>query len=79
MYVVDKVKNYGVVSVIVSIFAMFLWIIPIIGYTVSLGGIYLGFKSVDNEENSAAVTGIILSALALVFSVVRSGLVFFYG
>ncbi len=79
MYIIDKVKNYSHISLILAILASFFWLIPIIGYVLSILAIGLAYKSLELEDNYGAIAGISLGIISLILSVLRSGLVFFYG
>ncbi len=79
MYVVDKAKNWSFISLVTGVLAMFLWIIPALGYAVGIAALFLGVFSMEADERDGAVAGIVLGLIAVVFSFARAFLVYFYG
>ncbi len=79
MYVVDKAKNWGVYSLTISIVAMFLSLIPALGYSLGIIGTFLAYKSMDAESKDAAVSGMILGIIAVLLSFARALVVYIYG
>ncbi len=79
MYIVEKVKNWSFISLTMSVLAMFLWIIPALGYSLAVMGVFFGLISLRAQERDGAVSGIIIGILAILLAFIRSALVYFYG
>lgn len=71
--------HFGRISAVLGAIGMVAWLIPIIGLVVSLPAIITGVYGLDNHRDGFAIAGIALGVLALVLTVLRSGLVYFYG
>ena len=59
-------------ALVLGIISLVAWLIPIIGYPVTIVGLVLGIKSVKSEKRGMAIAGIVMSALGLVLSLVNS-------
>ncbi len=79
MYIIDKVKNYSYISLSIAIISCFLWIVPVAGYILSTSAIFLGYKSIELEDNYGAIAGMCLGIISLLLTLLRTGLVHLYG
>lgn len=74
-----ETRQFGIVSAVLGTFGMAAWLIPVLGLLVSLPAIILGFYALDSSRDGYAIAGIALGLLSLILTVLRSGLVYFYG
>lgn len=58
-------------SLILGLFALFAWIIPLIGLPISIAGIITGSISLSKSQSGSAVGGIILSVLGLIGTIIN--------
>lgn len=79
MKVYKETEQYGLVAAIIGSIGMVTWLIPLLGIVISMVAIKAGFYSVDNKGNGFAIAGIVLGILGLLLSIIRSGLVYYYG
>ena len=59
-------------ALVLGIISLAAWLIPIIGYPVTIVGLVLCIKSVKSEKRGMAIAGIVMSAIGLVLSLVNS-------
>ena len=59
-------------ALVLGIISLATWLIPIIGYPVTIVGLVLGIKSVKSEKRGMAIAGIVMSSIGLVLSLVNS-------
>ncbi|MBR3575257.1 MAG: hypothetical protein IKN97_08850 [Lachnospiraceae bacterium] len=59
-------------ALVLGIISLVAWLIPIIGYPVTIVGLVLGIKSVKSEKRGMAIAGIVMSSIGLVLSLVNS-------
>lgn len=59
-------------SLILGFFALFAWIIPLIGFPITIAGIITGSISLSKSNSGSAVGGIILSVLGLIGTIINS-------
>jgi hypothetical protein len=59
-------------ALVLGIIGLVAWLIPIIGYPVTIVGLVLGIKSVKSEKRGMAIAGIVMSSIGLVLSLVNS-------
>lgn len=64
--------NLAIASLVVGVFNLCAWLIPLCGCPLSLVGIGLGAVSVQSSKRNLAVIGIVLSALALLLAICNS-------
>jgi len=71
----DKSKNiFATVSYILGWCSIVAWIIPLVGFPVTIVGIVMGVKGKDSQEESKAKTGLILNIVFLVVTSINSAL-----
>ena len=59
-------------ALVLGIIGLIAWLLPIIGYPVTIVGLVLGIKSVKSEKRGMAIAGIVMSSIGLVLSLVNS-------
>lgn len=59
-------------ALVLGIIGLIAWLLPIIGYPVTIVGLILGIKSVKSEKRGMAIAGIVMSSIGLVLSIVNS-------
>lgn len=74
-----ETREFGVIASVLGAFAMIAWLVPIMGLIVSLSAIASGNYAFNSSEDGFAIAGITLGILALILTILRSGLVYFYG
>ena len=66
-------------SAMLGAISMIAWLIPIAGVVVSGAALFAGTKAIDNEDNGWPLAGMVLGGVAMVLTILRSGLVYYYG
>lgn len=79
MQLYEDESNYRFIALVLGTISMILWLIPMIGVFTSMGALYSGSKVVFREDNGFAVAGIAMGILGGILTVLRSGLVYYYG
>ncbi len=71
----DKKKNvYATVSFVLGWCGIIAWLLPIVGFPVTIVGIIMGLKGQDSQLQSKAKTGLILNIVFLVVTALNSAL-----
>lgn len=68
----QKNKDYSTVALILGCCSIIAWLIPLFGYPITIVGIILGAKSLSGESNGKAVTGLVLSIIFLILTLINS-------
>ncbi len=68
-------KFEGFLSIILGIVGLILWLIPSAGICVSILGLLLGMKAYGSLSKHLGISGIIINVIALILTVLRSGLI----
>lgn len=68
-------KFEGILSIILGIGGLILWLIPTVGICVSILGLLLGMRAYGSLSKHLGVSGIIINVIALILTVIRSGLI----
>ena len=71
--------QFGIMSAMLGAISMIAWLIPIAGVVVSGAALFTGTKAIDNEDNGWPLAGMVLGGVAMVLTILRSGLVYYYG
>ena len=66
--------NRASTSLILGILSLIAWLLPLIGYPVTIIGIVMGIKSKDSASQNLALAGLILSIIGLAFTVANSAI-----
>ena len=67
-----KSRGKATASLILGIISLVAWLLPLIGYPVSIVGLCLGISYVKKEKNTFSKVGIILSAIGLGITAINS-------
>ena len=67
-----KSSGKATASLILGIISLVAWLLPLIGYPVSIVGSCLGIYNVKKEKNTFSKVGIILSAIGLGITAINS-------
>jgi len=64
----------AIASLVLGIFGVFAWLIPLIGYPVTIIGLILGIKGRKSDKRGMATAGMVLSIIFLVLSIINSAI-----
>lgn len=67
-----KSSDKATSSLILGIISLVTWLLPLIGYPISIVGLYLGISDRKKEKNTFSKVGIILSAIGLGITAINS-------
>lgn len=67
-----KSSGKATASLILGIISLVAWLLPLIGYPISIVGLYLGIYDRKKEKNTFSKIGIILSAIGLGITAINS-------
>jgi hypothetical protein len=59
-------------SLVLGIVGLIAWLIPLIGFPVTITGLVMGFQGQHSSKKAVATAGIVLSIIALVLTVINS-------
>ena len=62
----------AVAALVLGIIGLIAWLLPILGYPVTIVGLVLGIKSVKSEKRGMAIAGIVMCSIGLVLSLINS-------
>lgn len=68
-------KNVGgksIASFVLGLVGLIAWLLPLVGYPVTIVGLILGCTARKNEKNGFSLAGIILSAITLALTLGNS-------
>lgn len=69
----QKVGGLSIASFVLGLVGIVAWLLPLIGYPVTIVGIILGCVArKKNEKNGLSLAGIILSIITLIFTLMNS-------
>lgn len=71
--------QFGTMSAMLGAISMIAWLIPVAGAVVAGAALFTGTKAISNEDNGWPLAGIILGSVGMVLTILRSGLVYYYG
>lgn len=57
----------AVAALVLGIIGLIAWLLPILGYPVTIVGLVLGIKSVKSEKRGMAIAGIVMCSIDLFF------------
>jgi len=69
----------AVFSLVLGILGLFAWLLPLIGFPVTIGGLILGILGLSSSRRKMAIAGIILSGLFLLFTIGNSAVGMYLG
>jgi hypothetical protein len=64
----------AVASLVLGIFGMFGWCLPILGLPITIVGLVLGVKGFKSANQGTAVAGVVLNIIGLVLSVINAAI-----
>ncbi len=70
---------YGQTATLIGSVGLLSWLIPLFGFIVNTVAIGLGLYAVDEDRDGLAWVGIIFGGMGLILTMLRSGLVYYYG
>ncbi|QYR11107.1 hypothetical protein [Prevotella sp. Rep29] len=73
-----KISGASTASLIFGLIGVVAWILPLIGYPVTIGGLVLGIVGHKSDSSSRAMVGIVLSIIFLIATIISSVLGFLY-
>lgn len=62
----------AIISLLFGIVGMILWLLPIIGYLVTIIGGILGLNCLNSEKRDIAMASLVLNSIGFVLSIIRS-------
>ena len=68
----SKPNGKSIASFVLGIVGIFAWLLPCVGYPVTIVGLILGIVARKKEKNGFNLTGIILSAITLALTLGNS-------
>jgi hypothetical protein len=74
-----EMEPYGLMSAVIGMVGMVAWLIPLLGLVINIPAIYMGLKAIDSQRDGFAMAGITLGVFGLILTIIRSGLVYYYG
>ena len=76
----NKVGGKSIASFVLGLVGILAWLLPLVGYPVTIVGLVLGCIARKKEKNGFSLAGIILSALTLALTLGNSilGVLFVY-
>lgn len=75
MRIDNDYSSYSIMAMLLGVFSMFLWLIPIASVFSSLLTLYLSYKGIESEKRDFSFVGIGLGILSLIFTILRSAFV----
>ena len=67
-----ETKKNGIIGFILGLMAIIAWLIPLIGYPVTIIGIVCSIKEMKGEKRKLAIAGLVLNILFLVATLLNS-------
>ena len=68
----NKVSGKSIASLVLGIVGFIAWLLPLVGYPVTIVGLILGCLARKNEKNGLNLAGIILSTITLILTLGNS-------
>jgi len=64
----------AIASLVLGIVGLLAWYVPLFGYPVTTVGLVLGVMGMKSSRRGMAITGVVLSAIGLVITIINSAL-----
>ncbi|MBQ7821771.1 MAG: hypothetical protein IJ391_05765 [Clostridia bacterium] len=64
-----KLKYMALASLVLGIISVGAWLVPPVGYPVSVIGVFLGLKGSEGEHGRLGLAGLVLSMIGLILCV----------
>ncbi|MDE6103503.1 MAG: hypothetical protein K2F60_03145 [Oscillospiraceae bacterium] len=61
----NKQNNKAIAALVIGILGLIAWILPILGYPVTIVGIIMGSMGAKSEKRNISIAGIVLSVIGL--------------
>lgn len=68
----EKIGGKSIASFVLGLVGIIAWVLPLIGYPVTITGLILGCIARKSEKNAFSLTGIILSSITLGITLINS-------
>lgn len=62
----------AIASLVLGIIGIIAWILPLVGFPVTIVGLVLGFKGKSSDKKGLAIAGIVLCIITLIFTALNS-------
>ena len=70
----NKGGGKAIASLVLGIVGLFAWLIPLIGFPVTIVGLIMGVLSMKSENRGMAIAGLVLNIIFLVVTIVNSAI-----
>lgn len=64
----NKQNNKAIAGLVLGIASLLAWLLPLLGYPVSIAGIVVGALGKKSEKKNMAIVGLVLSIIGLVLT-----------
>lgn len=68
----NKQNNKAIAGLVLGITSLLAWLLPLLGYPVSIVGIIMGALGKKSEKENIAIVGLVLSIIGLVLTLGNS-------
>lgn len=79
MRINKNTEIYGQTATLIGSLGLLSWLVPLFGFLVNTVAIALGVYAVEENQDGLAWVGIIFGGMGLILTILRSGLVYYYG
>lgn len=69
---ISQSSSHATTGLILGICSVIAWIIPLVGYPVTITGIVFSSKGLGAKNNGKAIVGLVLSIIFLIFTLINS-------
>lgn len=73
----SNISRLAITSFVLGLLNLGSWVLPICGFPMSILGLIFGFASLNSPKRALAITGIVLSLIGLISSIINSALAAF--
>ncbi len=70
----DSGAGNAIASLILGIFGLLAWFIPLFGAPITIVGLVLGIRGLPSSNRGLAVAGIVLSIIGLVLTIINASI-----
>ena len=67
-----RVSGASTAALIFGVLSIVAWILPLVGYPITIGGLVLGIVGYNSDHSSRAMIGIVLSVVFLIATIASS-------
>jgi len=79
MRINKETEIYGQTATLLGSIGLLSWLVPLFGFVVSTVALGLGLYAAEDDRDGLAWVGIIFGGMGLLLTILRSGLVYYYG